>query len=51
MIKLKYAILGSIIPMFMVAYYTNNIIDDLYNEISILQNNGYCEYFEIQSSM
>ena len=48
MIKLKYAILGSIIPMFMVAYYTNNIIDDLYNEISILQNNGYCEYFEIQ---
>ena len=49
MIKLRYAILGSIIPMFVVFYYSNNIIDNLYNEISNLKNNGYCEYYEIQS--
>ena len=49
MIKLRYAILGSIIPMFVVFYYTNNIMDDLYNEISKLKDNGYCEYYEIQS--
>ena len=28
MIKLRYAILGSIITMFVIFYYTNNIIDD-----------------------
>ena len=52
MIKLRYAILGSIIPMFVIFYYSNNIIDDLYNEINILNdkvNNGYCDYYEIQS--
>ena len=51
MIKLRYAILGSIIPMFVIFYYSNNIIDDLYNEINILKNkdDGYCEYYEIQS--
>ena len=49
MINLRYAILGSIIPMFVVFYYSNNIIDNLYNEISNLKNNGYCEYYEIQS--
>ena len=49
MIKLRYAILGSIIPMFVVFYYSNNIIDDLYNEINTLKDNGYCEYYEIQS--
>jgi hypothetical protein len=32
MIKLQYAILGSIIPMLVVFYYSNNIIDDLYNQ-------------------
>ena len=48
MIKLRYAILGSIIPMFVVFYYTNNIIDDLYGEINTLKNNGYCECLELQ---
>ena len=37
MIKLRYAILGSIIPMFVIFYYSNNIIDDLYNEINTLK--------------
>ena len=52
MIKLRYAILGSIIPMFVIFYYTNNIIDELYNEISVLNekvDNSYCDYYEIQS--
>ena len=35
MIKLRYAILGSIIPMFVVFYYTNNIIDDVSAEKTI----------------
>tara|TARA_B100000287_G_scaffold316969_1_gene300622 strand:- start:87 stop:551 length:465 start_codon:yes stop_codon:yes gene_type:complete len=37
--------------MFVIFYYSNNIIDDLYNEINILKNkdDGYCEYYEIQS--
>ena len=48
MIKLRYAILGSIIPMFVVFYYSNNIIDDLYNEINTLKDNGYCECLELQ---
>ena len=48
MIKLQYAILGSIIPMFVIAYYSNSIIDDLYNEINTLKDNGYCECLEIQ---
>ena len=48
MIKLKYAILGSIIPMFVIFYYTNNIIDDLYGEINTLKDNGYCECLELQ---
>ena len=49
MIKLRYAILGSIIPMMTIAYYTDSIIDDLYSEINALKDNGYCEYYEIQS--
>ena len=52
MINLRYAILGSIIPMFVIFYYSNNIIDELYDEISILNNkvdNNYCDYYEIQS--
>ena len=56
MINLRYAILGSIIPILIIAYYTNNIMDDLYNEISVLNNevgllkdNSYCDYYEIQS--
>ena len=56
MIKLRYEILGSIIPMFVIAYYTNGIMDDLYDEISVLntevdslKNNSYCDYYEIQS--
>jgi len=48
MIKLRYAILGSIIPMFVVFHYSNNIIDELYNEINTLRNNGYGECFELQ---
>ena len=48
MINLRYAILGSIIPMFVVFYYTNNIIDELYSEINTLKNNGYSECFELQ---
>ena len=48
MIKLRYAILGSVIPMFVVFYYTNNIMDELYSEINILKDNGYCECLEIQ---
>ena len=48
MIKLRYAILGSIIPIFVVFYYTNNIMDNLYNEINTLKNNGYCECLELQ---
>tara|TARA_R100001443_G_scaffold48475_1_gene60841 strand:- start:1415 stop:1867 length:453 start_codon:yes stop_codon:yes gene_type:complete len=34
--------------MFVVFYYSNNIIDDLYNEINTLKNNGYGECFELQ---
>ena len=49
MIKLRYAILGSIIPMFVVFYYSNNIIDDLYGEINKLKDDKYCEYYEVQS--
>ena len=49
MINLRYAILGSIIPVFVVFYYTDNIIDELYNEINILKDNGYCEYYEVLS--
>ena len=52
MIKLRYAILGSIIPMFVIFYYTNNMMDGLYDEINILNakvDNGYCDYYEIQS--
>ena len=49
MIKLRYAILGSVIPMFVIFYYTNNIIDDLYGEINKLKDNSYCDYYEIQS--
>ena len=48
MIKLRYAILGSVIPMFVVFYYSNNIIDDLYSEINTLKDNGYCECLELQ---
>ena len=48
MIKLQYAILGSIIPMLILFYYSNNIIDDLYNEINTLKDNGYSECFELQ---
>ena len=48
MIKLKYAILGSIIPMFVIFYYTNNMMDNLYDEINTLKNNGYCECLELQ---
>ena len=56
MIKLRYAIIGSIIPMFVIFYYTNNIMDDLYNEISTLntevsdlKDDSYCNYYDIQS--
>ena len=56
MIKLRYAILGSIIPMFVIFYCTNNIMDDLYDEINVLntevdslKNNSYCNYYEIQA--
>ena len=48
MIKLRYAILGSIIPMFVIFYYTNNMMDNLYDEINTLKNNGYSECFELQ---
>ena len=55
MIKLRYAILGSIIPIMIIAYYTNNIMDNLYenintlnNEVSTLKDNGYCECLELQ---
>ena len=48
MIKLRYAILGSIIPMMIVTYYADNVIDELYNEIKILRNNGYSECLDIQ---
>ena len=48
MIKLRYAILGSVIPMFVIFHYSNNIIDDLYNEINTLKDNGYCECLELQ---
>ena len=48
MIKLRYAILGSIIPIFVIFHYTNNIIDELYGEINTLKDNGYCECLEIQ---
>ena len=48
MIKLRYAILGSVIPMMIIAHYANNIIDNLYNEINTLKDNGYCECLELQ---
>ena len=35
MINLRYAILGSIIPIFVIFYYTNNIIDDVSAEKTI----------------
>ena len=47
MIKLRYAILGSIIPMFVIFHYSNNIIDDLYNEINMLKDDGYCIHYDI----
>tara|TARA_R100000084_G_C4645027_1_gene146204 strand:+ start:368 stop:820 length:453 start_codon:yes stop_codon:yes gene_type:complete len=34
--------------MLVVFYYSNNIIDDLYNEINTLKDNGYSECFELQ---
>ena len=56
MINLRYAILGSIIPIFVIAYYTNNMMDELYSEINVLNNevetlkdNSYCDYYDIQS--
>ena len=56
MINLRYAILGSIIPMFVIFYYTNNMMDGLYDEISILsteitdlKDNSDCNYYDIQS--
>jgi len=48
MINIRYAILGSIIPMMIVAHYANNTIDNLYNKINTLKNNGYCECLEIK---
>ena len=48
MIKLRYAILGSIIPIFVIFYYTNNMMDNLYSEINTLKDNGYCECLELQ---
>ena len=44
MIKLRYAIIGTLIPVFLIAYYTNNMIDDLYHQIDILKANGYSCY-------
>ena len=56
MINLRYAILGSIIPMLVVAYYANDNINNLLNnintlneEIKVLKQNGYCENYKIQS--
>jgi hypothetical protein len=34
--------------MLILFYYSNNIIDELYNEINTLKNNGYGECFELQ---
>jgi len=34
--------------MFVVFYYSNNIIDDLHSKINTLKNNGYSECFELQ---
>jgi len=48
MIKLRYAILGSIIPMMLVAHYSNKIIDDLWGRIHTMHENGYCECLELQ---
>ena len=48
MIKLRYAILGSIIPIFVLFKLTNDIIDELYLEINTLKQNGYCECLELQ---
>ena len=48
MIKLKYAILGSIIPIFVLFKLTDDIIDGLYSEINTLKENGYCECLELQ---
>ena len=49
MIKLKYAIIGTLIPVFMVAHYSNKIIDNLWDEINVLKQNSYSECYEIQS--
>ena len=48
MINLKYAILGSIIPVFVLFKVTDDIIDELYDEINTLKSNGYCECLELQ---
>ena len=49
MIKLKYAIIGTLIPVFMIAHYSNKIIDNLWDEINVLKQNSYSECYEIQS--
>ena len=45
MIKLRYAILGSIIPMFVVFYYSNNIIDNSHDYYFV-----HSYYFECQKN-
>jgi 3D (Asp-Asp-Asp) domain-containing protein len=48
MIKLRYAIIGTLIPVLIIVNYASGVIDDLYDELRILKNNGYCECYELQ---
>ena len=49
MINLRYAIIGTLIPIFIISNYASNVIDELYSEINKLKDNGYCEYYEVLS--
>ena len=51
MINLRYAILGSIIPIFVIFYYTNNIIDAVSAEKTIsmwIHDEGFDEDWDSQ---
>ena len=46
MIKLEYAIIGAIFPLFILTYCSNKIIDELHNEINNLNNKKICECYQ-----
>ena len=46
MIKLEYAIIGAIFPLFILTYCSNKMIDELHNEINNLNNKKICECYQ-----